>query len=381
MAFPAIRHHPLPPSLEDIAEKVWRGERLTFEDGRRLLRHPRLPELGALADWVRWQKHPEPIVTYNIGRNINYTNVCWVRCDFCAFYAPPGSQEGYVQPKEEIFRRIEELIAVGGTRPRSCEVLLQGGLNPKLRIEYFEDLFAAIKARYPAVHLHALSATEILYIAHLSRLSLEETLQRLHRAGLDSIPGAGAEILVDEVRRRIAFRKDTTEEWLQVHRTAHRLGINTTATMMYGSLETLEHRLEHLLRVREVQDEALERLRRGEPGGRFTAFICWSFQPEGTALARVERATGFDYLRTVAVARLMLDNIENLQASYVTQGPKVAQVALRYGLNDFGSTMMEENVISAGSRSFILPPEEIQRLIRQAGFIPKRRNTFYEILD
>jgi cyclic dehypoxanthinyl futalosine synthase len=265
---------------------------------------------------------------------------------------------------------------VGGDEPGSCEILMQGGLNPKLRIDYFEDLFSDIQARYPQVHIHSLSATEILYIAHISRLSVPEALRRLREAGLASLPGAGAEILVDEVRNEIAFRKDTTEEWLGVHRAAHQLGMNTTATMMYGSVETMEQRVAHILRIREVQDEALA-------AGRFTAFISWSFQPDKTALAarrEVRKASGFDYLRTVAVSRLLLDNIENFQASYVTQGPKIAQIALHYGLNDFGSTMMEENVVSAANTNFLMPIAEIERLIREAGFEPRRRNTKYDFV-
>lgn len=362
--------------ITDIAEKVYAGERLTYEDGLRLFRHHNVTELGLLADSVRWQKHPEPVVTYNVGRNINYTNVCWVRCKFCAFYRPPGHEEGYTLSDEEIFKKIEDLIAVGGNEPESCEILMQGGLNPRLKIDYYERLFSAIKARYPAVYIHSLSVAEIVYIAHISRLSVEDTLIRLRDAGLTSLPGAGAEILDDEVRQAIAYRKETTDEWLDVHRTAHRIGMRSTATMMFGSVETAKHRLKHLLRVREVQDEAL-----AHHPGYFTAFIAWSFQPEGTELEGLPKATGYDYLRTVAVARLMLDNIESIQASYVTQGPKIAQIALRYGVNDFGSTMMEENVISAGGVSFVMPVQEIERLIRDAGFEARRRNTRYEAVD
>ncbi|HIE52278.1 MAG TPA: dehypoxanthine futalosine cyclase [Armatimonadetes bacterium] len=366
-------------NLCDIERKVLAGERLTFADGVQLFHHPNLPELGALADYVRRRKHPAPIVTYNFGRNVNYTNVCWVRCAFCAFYRPPGSGEGYVLSWEEIFRKVQELVEVGGDQPGSCELLLQGGLNPQLKIEYFEELFAALKARFPQVHLHALSATEIFYLARLSRLPLEETIRRLHAAGLDSIPGGGAEILVEEVRRQISPRKETPEQWLEVHRIAHQLGLNTTATMMYGSVETLEHRIEHLLRLRALQDESLAAGR-----GQFTAFIPWSFQPRGTALATrrpLKKTRGVDYLRTVAVARLLLDNIENLQASYVTQGPKIAQIGLKFGLNDFGSTMMEENVVRAAGTNFLLPVEELKRLIREAGYEPRRRNTRYELLE
>ena len=365
------------PSLfHRVAEKVYASERLDREDGLTLFGHPNLTELGLLADYVRRTKHPAPVVTYNVGRNINYTNVCWVRCDFCAFYRSPNGSGGYVLSPDEIFAKIDELVAFGGDEPKSCEILMQGGLNPKLRLDYYEDLLGTIRDRFPMVQLHCLSATEILYIAHLSRLSIEETVARLHAAGLDSIPGAGAEILSDEVRDIIGFRKDRTEEWLEVHRVAHRLGMRTTATMMYGHVETMEQRLEHLNLLRELQDET----------GGFTAFITWNFQPDETALGGDEsrwqgfKATGFDHLRTVAVSRVFLDNIDNLQASWVTQGPKVAQVSLRYGVNDFGSTMMEENVVSAAGTNHTneMNLETMERLIREAGYEPRRRNTRYE---
>ncbi len=365
--------------IDDIAEKVYAGERISVEEGLRLMAHPNLTELGLLADTMRRRKCPEGIVTYNIGRNINYTNVCWVRCDFCAFYRPPGSDEGYVLPREEIFGKIEEMVAVGGDAPRSNEILMQGGLNPKLRIDYYEGLFSSIRERYPQVHQHCLSATEIVYIAHISRLSLEDCIRRLRDAGLDSIPGAGAEILSDEVRDIIGFRKDRVHEWLEVHRVAHKLGMHTTATMMYGHVETVEQRVEHLRLIRELQDET----------GGLTAFIAWNFQPDHTDLAadssRWDRrkATGYDYLRTIAVSRIFLDNVPSFQASWVTQGPRIAQVGLRYGVNDFGSTMMEENVVSAAGTShtneMTLP--QMQRVIRDAGYEPVRRNTRYDILN
>ena len=363
-------------AIEDIANKVEAGQRLTVEDGRRLFQHPNLTELGILANWVRERKHPEPVVTYNVGRNINYTNVCWVKCDFCAFYRPPGSDEGYLLSTEVIFAKIDELVAFGGAEPKSCEILMQGGLNPKLRLDYYEELLSRIRDRYPMVQLHCLSATEIIYIAHLSRLSLAETIGRLRAAGLDSIPGAGAEILSDEVRDVIGFRKDRTDEWLEVHRVAHGLGMATTATMMYGHVESLDQRLEHLRLLRQLQDDT----------GGFTAFIAWNFQPDATALgADATRwngavATGYDHLRTVAVARLFLDNFENFQASWVTQGPKIAQVSLRYGINDFGSTMLEENVVSAAGTSHTndMNLETMERLIGDAGYEPRRRNTRYQ---
>ena len=362
--------------INDIAEKVYAGERIDLDEARRLFAHPNLAELGMLANWVRAQRHPESIVTYNVGRNINYTNVCWVKCDFCAFYRKPGSDEGYVLPTEQIFAKIDEMVSVGGNEPKSCEILMQGGLNPKLRLEYYEELFSAIRDRYPQVHQHCLSATEIIYIAHLSKLSLRETLRRLRDAGLDSIPGAGAEILVDDVRDIIGFRKDRTSEWLDVHRIAHELGMRTTATMMYGHVETVEHRLEHLQHLRDLQDQT----------GGFTAFITWNFQPDHTDLGDDSvrwdgvKATGFDHLRTVAVSRLFLDNFDHFQASWVTQGPKIAQVSLRYGIDDFGSTMLEENVVSAAGTSHMdcMTLSEMERLIIDAGFVPQRRNTRYQ---
>ena len=365
--------------IHDIAEKVRSEERISAEDGLRLLAHPNIVELGMLADEVRRKRHPEAVVTYNIGRNINYTNVCWVKCDFCAFYRPPVSGEGYVLPNQEIFRKIYELVAVGGNVPGSNEILMQGGLNPKLRIDYYEDLFSGIRDRYPSVHQHCLSATEVLYIAHISKLSLEACIRRLRDAGLDSIPGAGAEILSDQVRDIIGFRKDRTDEWLEVHRIAHGLGMHTTATMMFGHVETDEQRIDHLSLIRDLQDET----------GGLTAFIAWNFQPDGTALANDpgrwdgRKATGYDYLRTIAVSRIFLDNVPNLQASWVTQGTRIAQVGLQYGVNDFGSTLMEENVVSAAGTSHTnqVDLNTIQHLIRDAGYRPARRNTRYEPVD
>lgn len=361
--------------ISDIAAKVHAGDRLDGDEARRLFAHPNVAELGMLAHAVRLRKHPDPVVTYNVGRNINYTNVCWVKCDFCAFYRAPGSDEGYTLPDEEIFAKIEQLVAFGGNEPKSNEILMQGGLNPKLRLDYYENLFSQIRQRFPSVQQHCLSATEIIYIAKLSKLPLDETIRRLRDAGLDSIPGAGAEILNDEVRDVIGFRKDRTDEWLDVHRIAHGLGMRTTGTMMYGHVETIEHRIEHLQRLRDLQDET----------GGFTAFITWNFQPDETDLgADPERwngmkATGFDHLRTVAISRLFLDNVDHFQASWVTQGPKIAQVSLRYGVDDFGSTMLEENVVSAAGTSHTgeMDLPTMERLIRDAGFEPRRRDTAY----
>lgn len=348
------------PEIGDIEKKVLDAERPTREDALGLFACPDLPRLGAMADLVRRRKHPEPLVTYVIGRNVNYTNVCIVGCRFCAFHRPPGHAEAYVLPRDELFRKLQELVDVGG-----AEVLMQGGCNPDLGIEWFEDLFRAVKNSFP-VHLHALSPTEILHIAKGSNVGVEETLSRLRAAGLDTIPGGGGEILVDEVRQAISPRKDKADEWLGVMRAAHGLGMRTTATMMYGSVETPAQRVEHLLRIRELQDET----------GGFTAFIPWSFQPHGTQVP-ARKATGYDYLRTVAVSRLVLDNIENIQASWVTQGAKIAQISLRFGVNDFGSTMFEENVVRAAGTSFAMSVEEIQRQIREAGYEPRQRDTLY----
>lgn len=350
--------------VQEISERLYSGARIGLEDGLQLYQHADLAELARMADWVRWRKHPEPIVTYIVGRNINYTNVCWVRCSFCAFYRPPGSEEGYVLSREAIFEKIREMVDAGG-----IEILMQGGLNPKLGIEYFEDIFSSIKQSFK-VHLHSLSPTEILYLAHLSRLTVSDTISRLRAAGLDTIPGAGGEILADEVRNQIAPHKESTDEWLGVMRSAHSLGMKTTATMMYGSVERIEHRLEHLMRVRALQDET----------GGFTAFIPWNYQPGGTALGGT-KTDEFEYLRMVALSRILLDNIDNIQASWVTQGARVAQLSLHHGVNDFGSTMFEENVVKAAGTTFCMDEAEVRRQIKIAGFEPRRRNTYYQFVD
>jgi cyclic dehypoxanthinyl futalosine synthase len=352
------------PKVERLAESLLDGARLDFQDAICLFQDCSLLELARLADRVRQKKHPDRIVTYIVSRNINYTNVCWVRCRFCSFYRPPGSDEGYVLPKEEIFRKIREMVDAGG-----IEILIQGGLNPKLRLEYFEDLFRSIKSAFK-IHIHGLSTTEIIYIAHLARLPVKETIARLRAAGLDTLPGAGGEVLADEVRREISPNKDTTDEWLGVMRDAHSLGMRTTATMMYGSVDRIDHRVEHLLRVRELQDET-----RG-----FTAFIPWNYQPTGTELGGT-KTTGYEYLKMLAISRLVLDNIDSIQVSWVTQGAQIAQVALGYGANDFGSTMFEENVVRSAGTSFCMNEEEVRRQIRDAGYEPRRRNTYYQLVD
>ena len=351
--------------IEQIAAKVRGGGRIDAADALELYRHASTPVLGRLADGIRARKHPESVVTYIIDRNVNYTNVCVAKCNFCAFYRPVGSAEGYVLGFDELFRKIDETIAVGGV-----QLLLQGGHNPDLPLSWYEDLFRAVKERYPSFKLHALSPPEVIHLSRLSQLPVPGVLERLIAAGMDSVPGGGAEILVDRVRKLLhCYGKATADEWLDVMRHAHRAGLRTTATMMYGTVETDEERIEHLLRLRELQDET----------GGFTAFITWSYQPQHTELGGSE-ATGIDYLRTLAVARLVLDNFDNLQASWVTQGGKVGQLSLAYGANDMGSVMIEENVVRAAGASYCMDEVEIVRNIEDAGFIPRRRNMHYEIL-
>ena len=346
-------------------ERAAAGDRLTRDEARALYMDAPLHVLGRLADRARARRHADRVVTYIIDRNVNYTNVCVARCSFCAFYRPVGSAEGYVLSFDEIFRKIDETLAVGGG-----QLLLQGGHNPDVPLQWYEDLFRSVKARYPTFRLHALSPPEIVHIARLSGLPVPAVIGRLVDAGLDSIPGGGAEILVDRVRRLLhCYGKATADEWLDVMRHAHLAGLRTTATMMYGTVETLDERLEHMFRLRDLQDET----------GGFTAFITWSYQPEHTELAGVE-ATGVEYLRTLAIARLVLDNFANLQASWVTQGGKVGQLSLAFGANDMGSVMIEENVVRAAGAAYCMDELEIVRNIEDAGFVPKRRNMHYEIL-
>jgi cyclic dehypoxanthinyl futalosine synthase len=352
-------------TLEAIAARVRAGHRVTKDETLELYRRAPTALLGRLADSIRARKHPDNIVTYIIDRNVNYTNVCVAQCNFCAFYRPVGSAEGYVLGFDELFRKIDETIAVGGV-----QLLLQGGHNPDLPLTWYEDLFRAIKQRYPTFKLHALSPPEVIHLSRLSQLSVAAVIERLIAAGLDSIPGGGAEILVDRVRQLLhCDGKATADEWIDVMRHAHRAGLRTTATMMYGTVETDEERLHHLLRLRALQDET----------GGFTAFITWSYQPAHTELAGTE-ATGIDYLRTLAIARIVLDNFDNLQASWVTQGGKVGQLSLAFGANDMGSVMIEENVVRAAGASYCMDEAEIVRNIEDAGFAARRRNMHYEIL-
>jgi len=352
-------------STEALADHVRNGGRLDAAGALELYLDAPTPLLGRLAGEIRRRKHPDGVVTYIIDRNVNYTNICVARCNFCAFYRPVGSAEGYVLGFDDIFRKIDETMALGGG-----QLLLQGGHNPDLPLEWYEDLFRSVKQRYPAFRLHALSPPEVVNLCRLSRLPVPEIIDRLVDAGLDSIPGGGAEILVDRVRKLLnCYSKATADEWLDVMRHAHRAGLRTTATMMYGTVETPEERLEHMFRLRELQDET----------GGFTAFIAWSYQPEHTELGGSE-ATGVEYLRTLATARLVLDNFDNLQASWVTQGGKVGQLSLAYGANDMGSVMIEENVVRAAGASYCMDEMEIVRNIENAGFTARRRNMHYEAL-
>jgi cyclic dehypoxanthinyl futalosine synthase len=352
-------------SFDALESRLASGGRLDATQALWLYREAPTWWLGRMADAVRLRKHPAGVVTYIIDRNVNYTNVCVARCNFCAFYRPVGHTDGYVLSFDEIFRKIDETLALGGG-----QLLLQGGHNPDLPMAWYEDLFRAVKARYPAFRLHALSPPEVMHLSRTSKLPVPDVIQRLIAAGLDSIPGGGAEILVDRVRKLLnCYSKASADEWLGVMRHAHLAGLRTTATMMYGTVETDEERLEHMLRLRALQDDT----------GGFTAFIAWSYQPEHTERGGIE-ATGIEYLRTLALARLVLDNFDNLQASWVTQGGKVGQLSLAFGANDMGSVMIEENVVRAAGASYCMDEEEIVRNVENAGFVPKRRNMHYEIL-
>ena len=340
---------------------------LTKEQALEMFRSDDLIWIGMEADAVRRKLHPEGVVTYIIDRNINYTNFCTEYCTFCAFYAPvkgPGRAKGYVLDFEQIYDKVRETVELGGTG-----VLMQGGLHPDLKLDWYEQMLSGIKQRFPQVHLHCFSASEILHFAELNSLSVEDTIKRLRDAGLDSIPGGGAEILDDEIRYKIARLKCLTEDWLKVHRTAHKLGMRTTATMMFGCGETLEHRVNHFQRIYDLQNET----------GGFTAFIPWTFQPGNTALGGRgwDEATSVEYLKTLAISRIFLDNFENVQASWVTQGLKVLQLGLRFGGNDVGSVMLEENVVRAAGTSNCTTEEELRRIIRDAGFRPAQRDTLY----
>ncbi len=348
-----------------IQQKCSTTEPLDRKESLWLFQQADLLTLGRLADAVRHRKHPERRVTFVVDRNVNYTNVCTTQCAFCAFYRDPNHPEAYLLSQAEIFAKVQELVAHGGT-----QLLMQGGLHPDLRLDWFEDLFQQLRQRFPQVQIHSLSPAEIVHLARQSELSVIETLTRLHRAGLQSLPGGGAEILVDEVRQQISPNKIGWRDWAEVMRQAHGLGMPTTATMMFGARERPEDIVEHLHRIRALQAET----------GGFTAFIPWSYQPGNTALGG-EQASGVDYLRVLALSRILLENIPNIQASWVTQGARMAQIALFFGANDLGGTMLEENVVAAAGVDFRMSQEEIIALARDAGFTPVRRTTTYETLE
>jgi cyclic dehypoxanthinyl futalosine synthase len=350
--------------ITEILDKALAGERISDAEALELLESKDLVAVGKAADQLRARRTNPDRITFIIDRNVNYTNVCVTDCDFCAFYRRPGDRaEGYLLPKTVIYKKVEETLAIGGTG-----VLMQGGHHPDLGVDYYEDLFRSLKERYP-VHLHALSPPEIQHIARRSKLSIPATLTRLRDAGLDSIPGGGAEILVDRVRDVIAPKKTRTADWLNVMRHAHRLGMSTTATMMYGHVETLAERIEHMRRIRELQDETHG----------FRAFISWTFQPEGTRLALLveHHPTSFEYLLTQAVSRIYLDNVDHIQSSWVTQGMKVGQVALEFGADDLGSVMIEENVVSAAGTTHRASTDDFVRAIKALGKTPVQRDTLY----
>jgi cyclic dehypoxanthinyl futalosine synthase len=353
-------------TIQRILSKAVDGQRLTLDEGVALFDCHDLAALGRAADAVCRRLHPEPYRTYNIDRNINYTNVCAAVCDFCAFYRKSTDADAYVLPREEIYKKIEETIALGGD-----QTLMQGGMHPSLKLEWYEDLLRDLKSRYPKFNLHAFSPPEIWHFHKINKLPLREVLQRLKDAGLGSLPGGGGEILVDRVRNAMTKNKCLTDEWLEVHRVWHELGGRSTCTMMFGHIESLAERVETLDRLRQLQDET----------GGFTAYICWTFQPEHTAMADIPPVGAFEYLRTQAISRLYLDNIPNIQSSWVTQGAKIGQLALLFGANDMGSLMIEENVVASAGTVHYLTLEQIKNSIRELGYIPRQRNVFYEYLD
>jgi len=349
--------------LKRIIAKVAKGKSLGLDEGLMLLRQADLLTFGEIANSVRQRLHPDRLVTFIVDRNINYTNICVNKCAFCAFYRDTDSPDAYILSNEEIFRKIEETIAQGGT-----QILMQGGVHPDLGIEYFEQLFAAIKSRF-TIQIHSLSPAEITFLAVKAGMTVKDTLKRLRASGLDSIPGGGAEILVDRVRKKVSPNKIRWRQWADVMKTAHGLGMPSSATMMFGSVETDREIVEHLVRLRDIQAET----------GGFTAFIPWTYQPGNTKLGGTA-ATAVEYLKVLALSRIMLDNFDNIQASWVTQGAKIAQVALEFGANDFGSTMIEENVVAAAGVTFRMTRQEIVNLIKDAGYHAAQRDTTYNIL-
>ncbi|MBW5446922.1 dehypoxanthine futalosine cyclase [Cohnella sp. CFH 77786] len=358
--------------IDRILEGALQGRRLEKDDIVALFESDEIEKMGDTANRLMMKKHPEPITTFVVGRNINYTNICDVYCRFCAFYRAPGSKEGYVLPDEVIFRKIQETVDVGGT-----EILMQGGTNPDLPFDYYLNLLREIKVRFPDITMHSFSPAEIRKMQVVAgNIPIEDVVRRLHEAGLDSLPGGGAEILDDRTRSKISKLKGSWRDWMDVMTTAHKIGMNTTATMVIGFGESMEERALHLIRVRDAQDECLNN---GYPSPGFLAFIPWTFQPENTNMKR-EKATPEEYLKTLAISRIALDNIDNFQSSWVTMGPEIGKLSLSYGCNDFGSTMIEENVVSAAGTTHKVNIGSTLDIIRQAGKIPAQRNTKYRIL-
>ncbi len=351
--------------MEQIEKKIAGHIALTREEALYLLSDADLLRVGKLADTIRQEKHPDKRVSFVVDRNVNYSNVCLSKCKFCAFYRNEGDADAYLLSYDEIFAKVQELVDHGGT-----QLLMQGGLHPSLQIDWFEELFRQLRQRFPQVQIHSLSPAEVTHIARLSDLTMEQCLRRLQQAGLASVPGGGAEVLVDEVRQEISPNKIGWRQWAAVMEEAHRLGMRTTATMMFGSREKAADIVEHLFRIRDIQQRT----------GGFTAFIPWTFQPDNTELGGAT-ASGVEYLKVLALSRIILDNIDNIQGSWVTQGASMAQVALFFGANDLGGTMLEENVVAAAGCSFRMSQEQIIELVRSAGFIPARRTTEYEILQ
>jgi cyclic dehypoxanthinyl futalosine synthase len=350
-------------SIRPLLDKAVAGGRLTPEEGLELLQSHDLTALGQAADAVARRFHPEPYRTYNIDRNINYTNICTAVCDFCAFYRKPKDPEGYVLSREELLSKVAETVSLGGE-----QILLQGGLHPEFKLEWYEELLADIKRHFPMVNIHGFSPPELYHFTKVNKIPIRTVLERLKAAGLGSIPGGGAEILVDRVRAEITRGKVMTDDWLNVMQVWHELGGKSSVTMMFGHVETLAERIEHLERVRRQQDET----------GGFTAYICWTFQPDHTDLSHIPLRSPFDYLRTQAVSRLYLDNIPNIQSSWVTQGLKIGQLALTFGANDMGSLMLEENVVAEAGTVHYLTLDEIRSAISELGYVPRQRNVFYE---
>ena len=349
--------------LEAVAEG---GHRLTDEEALALLERGDLKEMAAAAHRVRLRKTDPRIVTYVKDRNVNYTNVCVTDCDFCAFYRRPGDNESYVNSQGVIDQKIQELVDAGGT-----QLLMQGGHHPYLKLDYYIDLLSHIHEKFPTIDIHSFSPSEIQHVARLERMTPKEMLRRFKAAGMKSLPGGGAEILVDRVRDIISPKKTTSDEWIDIMRDAHELGMPSTATMMFGHVETLAERIRHLRRLRDLQDET----------GAFTAFICWPFQNENHRMSHLPKVGGVAYLRTQAVGRLYLDNFTNFQASWVTMGPKIGQLSLSYGVNDMGGTMMEENVVSEAGCIHCLNEERIRELVAEAGYEPRQRDTYYKLLN